>query len=55
MKTVTLNAETFADYDDCLAAAAAWYIDQRPELTGWDLNPRWASDERDEILLSVPA
>lgn len=55
MKTITLAAETFENHDDCLAAAAAWYIDQHPELTGWDLDARWASDERDEILLSVPA
>jgi hypothetical protein len=24
METVTLSADTFADHDDCLAAAAAW-------------------------------
>jgi hypothetical protein len=55
MVTVTLNAGTFADDDDCLAAAAAWYVERNPELAGWDLEPRWASDDREEILLTVPA
>jgi hypothetical protein len=55
MVTVTLNAGTFAGADDCLAAAAAWYVERNPELAGWNLAPRWASDDRDEILLTVPA
>jgi len=55
METVTLRADTFAGDDDCLAAAAAWYVERNPELAGWDLDPRWASDDREEILLTVPA
>jgi hypothetical protein len=55
MVTVTLQAETFAGDDDCLAAAAAWYVERNPELTGWDLDARWASEDRDQILLTVPA
>jgi hypothetical protein len=54
MVTVAVNAGIFAGDDDCLVAAAAWYINQLPELEGWDLDPRWASEDRDEILLTVP-
>jgi hypothetical protein len=55
MHTISLSAEKFADHDDCLAAAADWYVELHPEAEGWDLAPRWASEDREEILLSVPA
>lgn len=37
--------------------AAEAYIEEHPELEGWDLAPRWVGGEdgqRDEIALTVP-
>lgn len=55
-KTVTIRipAARYIDFDDCLAAAAENYVEQHPEAAGWDLSPRWADEQRDEILLDVP-
>lgn len=43
------------DQDNPLAAAAEAWIADHPQLRGWDLAPRWSDDQRDEILLTVPA
>lgn len=51
--TVTVAAD--ADQDDCLSAAAAAYISEHPDLTGYDLAPAWADDDREHVTLSVPA
>lgn len=52
--TIRLPASRFADFDDSLAAAAE-DIAEQSNLHGWDLNPRWEDDEREVILLDVPA
>lgn len=52
--TIRLPAAQFADYDDCLSAAAKMIAAERG-LEGWDLSPRWANEQRDEILIDVPA
>jgi hypothetical protein len=47
-----------ADHDDVLAAVAAEYVEDHPELEGWDLSPRWDGGEdgqREAVLLNVPA
>lgn len=51
---VRLKAAPYGWYDDCLAAATADYIDDHPDLKGYDLDARWEDDERDAILLTVP-
>ena len=48
--TVTANA----DAEDCLADAAATYIDENSELVGYDLAPRWTDDDRETVTLTVP-
>lgn len=52
--TITINASKYADHDDCLSAAADDYADEHG-LEGWDLEPRWGDDNRETILLTVPA
>jgi hypothetical protein len=43
------------DLDDCLSAAELEYIEQHPELRGYDLTPRWDDDgTRENVRLSVP-
>lgn len=52
---VTVPAAPYADEDDCLAAAAADYAEEH-DLEGWQVTAvDWASDQRDEIVLDVPA
>ena len=53
--TITVDAKRYEDADDCLAAAAAEYVEEHPEAAGYDLGARWADDEREQILLDVPA
>ena len=53
MTTLRIDAARYADHDDCLAAAAADVSAQRG-LEGWNLNPRWADQDRDVILVDVP-
>lgn len=53
--SITVPAAKYADHDDCLAAAAADYLADHPDLAGWDLSPSWVDEQRDEIALSVPA
>ena len=55
MTTITIDSLYFENDDDCLASAEAAAKSAAGELDGWDLSPRWADDERDEILLDVPA
>jgi hypothetical protein len=55
MKTIEIDAKLYEDEDDCLSAAQSDYITDHPELEGWELNARWADDQRDTILLDVPA
>lgn len=52
--TVRVPAAPYADHDDSLAAAAE-AVSAELGLDGWDLSPRWADEQRDEILLDVPA
>lgn len=54
-KTISVPAKRYEDYDDCLTAAAEDYASEHPEAEGYDLSPRWEDDERDVILLDVPA
>ena len=51
---LSIPASRYDDSDDCLADAAADYAAEH-DLAGWNLSPRWADDERTEILLDVPA
>lgn len=53
-REVRISAARYADYDDCLAAAADDYAAAN-DLAGWDLSPRWADEQRDTIVLTVPA
>lgn len=52
--TLHIPAELFADFDDSLTAAAN-AVAAKLDLECWDLSPRWADDQRNEILLDVPA
>lgn len=51
---ITIDARPYEGHDDCLAAAAADMIAQHPRLRGWNLSPRWADDDREAIVLTVP-
>jgi len=51
-RTVIVFADP--DADDCLADAAYRYVDKYPECKDWDLSPRWASEEREDVELTVP-
>jgi hypothetical protein len=53
--TIDATAARYQDADDCFALAVREYTRTRPALAGWDLSPRWADDQREEILLTVPA
>ena len=52
--TLTIPAAQYADADDCLAAAAADVAQEHGVPAGYDMSPRWADDDRDEILVDVP-
>jgi len=54
-KSVTVTVAANADLDDCLAGAAAEYIEEHPELAGYDLEPRWADEDRETVALTVPS
>lgn len=57
MKTVTLTVQANPNLDDCLTGAAEAYIEDHPELSGYDLDPRWSDGEdgdRERVTLSVP-
>ena len=53
-REVRISAARYVDYDDCLAAAADDYAAAN-DLEGWDLAPRWEDEQRDTIVLTVPA
>lgn len=50
---VTVLVAPDADRDDCLAAAAEDVAD-RLELAGYDMDPTWADDDREQIALTIP-
>lgn len=55
-KSVEIVVRADADQDDCLSAAAASYVEEHPELGGYDLAPRWQDeDDRTIVVLTVPA
>lgn len=53
MTTIYTNAARYADHDDSLTAAAA-AVASAYGLDGWELSPRWDSEQRDRILVDVP-
>lgn len=52
-KQVKIAAAQYEDQDDCLQAAANDYA-QAHGLHGWDLDPQWEDEQRDNIVLTVP-
>jgi hypothetical protein len=53
--SVEITVAADPDADDCLAAAAAEYVSEHPELRGYDLAARWTDDaDRETVTLSVP-
>lgn len=52
--TLTIPARRYIDCDDCLTAAADSTA-ARYGLEGWDLDARWADEDRTAILVTVPA
>ena len=52
--TIRVAAARYEDEDDCLSAAAAQIARERG-LAGYDFDARWEDDERDAILLDIPA
>lgn len=54
MEQIKITVPANADADDCLRAAVDAYIAEHPEAAGWDLLPRWADEDREEIVLTVP-
>jgi hypothetical protein len=53
-KSVEITVPANADADDCLADAAEQYIAEHDDLRGYDLSPRWADDDRESVVLTVP-
>jgi hypothetical protein len=51
---ITVSAAQYEDADDSLAAAAADVASERG-LEGYDLDARWADEDRSEIALTIPA
>lgn len=54
-KSIEITVRADADLDDCLTGAAKAYIEEHPDLAGYDLSPRWADDDREMVALTVPA
>ncbi len=52
--TIKIQAKRYADHDDSLNAAAEDYA-RTYGLAGWDLSPRWEDEQRNMILIDVPA
>lgn len=50
---IQVNAKDFADYDDCLQAAADEYADTF-ELEAWEVTASWEDDNRDIIRIELP-
>ena len=53
--SIELSAKQFADHDDCLEAAVSEVVSQYPDARGYDHEARYADDERETILVDVPA
>jgi hypothetical protein len=51
---IRIDASRYEDSDDCLRTAADAIATDRG-LEGWDLSPRWEDDQRDTVLVDVPA
>lgn len=51
---IRVSAAAYADHDNPLTAAVRDYMRQHPALRGWELTSRWATDDRDEIIITVP-
>lgn len=52
---IAITVDADEGQDDCLAAAEAAYIEDFPELSGYDLSPHWVNDEdRGAIVLILP-
>lgn len=54
MATIAIPARILEDHDDCLAAACDHVRESLPDVDGWDLAPRWDSDERAAVIVDVP-
>lgn len=54
-KSIEITVAANADLDDCLEGAAEAYIEEHPELEGYDLAPRWTDEgSRETVILTVP-
>ena len=53
-KQVKIAAAKYEDQDDCLQAAADDYAEAHG-LQGWDLAPKYEDEQREVIVLTVPA
>jgi hypothetical protein len=53
-REIRVPAKSYEDYDDSLTAAAHDYADEHG-LENWEVEARWADDQRDEIVLTVPS
>jgi hypothetical protein len=54
-RTVRFPARRFEDHDDSLKACADAYVAEHPEARGYHMDARWEDEDRDVILLDVPA
>lgn len=55
MTTIAIPSRILADHDDCLAAAVATVTAAIPGTDGWELSPRWDSDDdRRAVLVDIP-
>jgi hypothetical protein len=50
MRTVTLPAKRFEDFDDCLTAARE-HIAHLFKIPLWCVHARWENDQRDNIIV----
>lgn len=51
---ITVSAKHYVGYDDSLEAARLTYLEEHESVDDWQVEARWADDERDEIVLTVP-
>ncbi len=52
---ITVTVKANPDVDDCLQYAQQEYIEEHPDLDGYDLDPQWEDeDDRTYVNLSVP-
>lgn len=56
--TVTIKTTSRHEgFDNVLAAVAAEYVSDHPEIAGWDLDPQWEGGDdgdREAVVLTVP-